>query len=146
MEETDFVSQVQAFKEPGLEQWALQMRYDHAEHKRAEKVLVRTKRIFADFPRLQVKAVQREWKQIKRSGGDGRSRTHDTSFLDGGTESTVKREQMQMEKLKRRQQQEIEQMIAYEIKQSEIQQQLEEKEHNEQQRHQAHIADVARFL
>merc|ERR1711939_506245 len=123
-----------AFREPGLQSFALQMRYDHHEHKRQEK------------PKL----VQREWKRVDRefAGLDPSMSkgSADMSFLGGddANQATIRREQMQMEKLQRRQQQEIEQMLAHEIKMSEIQQQMEEKERQEAERHEAHLADVAR--
>merc|ERR1711939_976388 len=122
-----------AFREPGLQSFALQMRYDHHEHKRQEKL----------------KLVQREWKRVDRefAGLDpSMSKSADMSFLGGddANQATIRREQMQMEKLQRRQQQEIEQMLAHEIKMSEIQQQMEEKERQEAERHEAHLADVAR--
>merc|ERR1712199_47191 len=41
---------VESFHEPGLESWAVQKRFDHAEHKRQEKI----------------KAVQREHKRVDR--------------------------------------------------------------------------------
>merc|ERR1711934_385791 len=123
-----------AFREPGLQTFALQMRYDHHEHKRQEKL----------------KLVQREWKRVDRefAGLDPSMSkgSADMSFLGGddANQATIRREQMQMEKLQRRQQQEIEQMLAHEIKMSEIQQQMEEKERQEAERHEAHLADVAR--
>merc|ERR1711871_853788 len=120
---------VQDFRESGVEQWQVQMRHDHVEHKRQEKI----------------KAVQRERKQIDRSPNGGRSRgTADMSFLDDANASSVKREQMQMEKLKRRQTQEFEQLLQHEMKQVEMQEQMQEKERLEKMRHEAHLAEVAR--
>lgn len=73
-------------------------------------------------------------------------------FVDEGTSSMMKREQAALEKLQRKQQQEIEQvrgvhrdgddagvqMIAYEVQMAEIQAKQQEKEERERLRHEKH--------
>ena len=51
--------------------------------------------------------------------------------------------QMALEKLQRKQQQEIEQMIAYEVRMAEIAEQQREKEEKERLRFEKHQAEVA---
>jgi len=119
-----------SFKEVGgvNDDWAVKMRYDRYEQKRKDTVSAVKK---------QRRSVTSPGSRSQAGGGYGAGSNVDE------TASMMKREQMALEKLQRKQQQEIEQMIAYEVKMAEIAQQQRDKEEKERVRFEKHQAEVA---